>query len=86
MIYRHQRTSTSPGERRFISINGSSEKEDPLIITSVYYYIPRVGEPLSSNQSKTVINFIIDDDSRLLRDIERHSSVSIEEMFANVAL
>lgn len=35
---------------------------------------------------KTVINFIVDDDARLLRDIERHSGALIEEMIANVAL
>lgn len=35
---------------------------------------------------KTVINFIVDDDARLLRDIERHCGVAIEEMFSHVAM
>lgn len=41
---------------------------------------------MCSTQRKTVINFIIDDDSRLLRDIERHFGVQIEEMIGYVAL
>lgn len=51
-------------------------------------YLQRVGEYVGGRGGggKTVINFIVDDDARLLRDIERLGGVAIEEMVANVAV